>query len=70
MKGHDIMKDELYSIILTHYNQMQYIEEALESVFIQNYSNIELIVVDDFSKEFDKIITIGICMQFNSNTLK
>ena len=27
---------KLYTIVLTHYNQMEYIEEALDSVFIQN----------------------------------
>lgn len=45
---------KLYSIVVTHYNQMEFIYEALDSVFKQNYPNIELIVTDDKSKSFDK----------------
>lgn len=45
---------KLYTIVLTHYNQMEYIEEALDSVFIQNYPNIELLITDDASKNFDE----------------
>ena len=33
---------------------MEFIYEALDSVFKQNYPNIELIVTDDKSKSFDK----------------
>lgn len=47
-------KTELYTIILTHYNQVKYIEEALNSIFFQTYKNIQLIVIDDCSKEFEK----------------
>lgn len=48
---------EKYTIILAHYNQMEYIEEAIASVMKQDYKNIELIVADDCSPEFnyDKI---------------
>ena len=48
------MEDKLFSIILTHYNQMEYIGEALKSIFEQDYPNIELIITDDASKDFDK----------------
>lgn len=41
------------SIILIHYNQQKYIKEALKSVFIQKYKNIELIIADDASKDLD-----------------
>lgn len=42
------------SIILTNYNNEQYIYEAIDSVLEQKYYNIELIVIDDYSKKFDK----------------
>lgn len=42
-----------FSIIITHYNQMKYIKEAILSVLKQDYKNIEVIVADDHSKEFD-----------------
>lgn len=45
-----------FSIILIHYNQMKYIEEALLSILNQDYDNIELIVSDDCSSEFNKKI--------------
>ena len=45
---------EKFTVIITHYNQMQYIEEALKSVLKQSYKNIELIVADDCSIQFNK----------------
>jgi glycosyltransferase involved in cell wall biosynthesis len=39
----------LFSVILLHYNQQQYINQALDSIFSQNYDNIELIIADDSS---------------------
>lgn len=48
------MKNELFTIVLAHYNQMQYIKTALQSILNQNYSNIELIITDDASTNFNK----------------
>jgi glycosyltransferase involved in cell wall biosynthesis len=39
------------SIIIPSYNHAHYIDRALESVFTQNYPNIELIVIDDGSRD-------------------
>jgi glycosyltransferase involved in cell wall biosynthesis len=39
------------TIIITLYNYEQYIETALDSVLKQSYPNIELVVVDDCSKD-------------------
>jgi glycosyltransferase involved in cell wall biosynthesis len=41
----------LVSILMTSYNREQYIAEAIESVLASSYSNFELIVVDDVSKD-------------------
>lgn len=46
-------KESLVTIIVTSYNQEKYIEECLISILDQNYSNIELIIADDCSKNFD-----------------
>jgi glycosyltransferase involved in cell wall biosynthesis len=43
----------LVSVIIVTYNQMHYIFETIDSVLIQDYPNIELIVCDDCSVEFD-----------------
>ena len=45
---------KLYTVVITHYNQMEYIYEAIDSVLIQDYPNIELIITDDNSKKFEK----------------
>jgi glycosyltransferase involved in cell wall biosynthesis len=39
------------TVAVTLYNYQQYIKGALDSVFVQTHSNIELIVVDDASKD-------------------
>lgn len=41
----------LVTVICLCYNHEQYVKEALISVYQQTYPNIELIVVDDFSKD-------------------
>ena len=55
------MKKKLYSIIMAHFNQEKYIKDAIDSVLIQDYQNIELIIFDDCSinfkpKEIEKYI--------------
>jgi len=41
----------LVSVLMTAYNRDQYISEAIESVLASTYSNFELIIVDDCSKD-------------------
>ncbi len=43
---------KLFTIILTNYNQEKYIYEAINSIALQEYNNIELIITDDCSKYF------------------
>ena len=44
-------KSPLVSIVVTCYNYENYISEAINSVFAQNYKNIELIVINDGSTD-------------------
>lgn len=48
------MPKPLVSIIILSYNNYQYLYEALESLLNQDYPNIELILSNDASKDFDK----------------
>lgn len=54
--------EKLVSICIPTYNGEKYLQEALDSVKIQTYKNIEVIISDDQSK--DK--TLEICKQFKA----
>ena len=41
----------LVSVLITSYNREKYIEEAIQSVLSQEYTNFELIIVDDCSTD-------------------
>lgn len=66
MKGphgaHDMtnLEKPLVTVILTAYNQEKYIDEALTSVFYQTYPYIQLIVIDNASKDN----TLGVIESF------
>ena len=51
------MSNPLVSVIIPIYNVEQYIEETIDSVINQSYDNIEIVLVDDESK--DKSIVIA-----------
>lgn len=46
----------LISIVIPSYNQGQYIEETLKSIFVQDYKNYEIIVIDGNSEDQTKDI--------------
>lgn len=46
--------ENLVSILILAYNNLQYMKDCLDSIFIQEYSNIEIIFSDDCSEEFDE----------------
>lgn len=45
------MEKEKISVIITTYNRRTFLEKAIESVFSQTYQNIEIIIIDDCSKD-------------------
>ena len=49
-------KNDLVSIVVPCYNGEQYIEKCLNSLLHQTYENIEILVVDDGSKDHSKTL--------------
>ncbi|MEP6677562.1 MAG: glycosyltransferase family A protein [Ferruginibacter sp.] len=49
----------MVSVLMTAYNRESYIEEAIESVLSSNYTNFELIIVDDCSTDNTVAIAKG-----------
>lgn len=45
------MIDDLISVIIPAYNHEKYIKECIRSIMAQTYQNIELLVIDDGSKD-------------------
>ncbi len=49
-------ENPLISVMMPTYNNAKYIKQAIESIYAQNYDNIEIIVVDDGSTDNTKEI--------------
>jgi glycosyltransferase involved in cell wall biosynthesis len=58
------MKHPKISIVMPSYNQASFIEEAIESILSQSYSNFELIIVDGLSTDG----TIEKLLKYESNS--
>jgi len=58
----------LVSVLMTAYNREKYIGEAIESVLASTYTNFELIIVDDVSK--DKTVEISKSYEAKDNRIK
>lgn len=41
----------LVSVVIPCYNHEQFVQEAIQSVIDQDYTNIELLIIDDGSKD-------------------
>lgn len=61
---------KLFTIILTNYNNEKYIYEAIDSILKQSYDNIELIITDDCSKNFNKGLIEKYILNNKKNDLK
>lgn len=58
----------MVSVLMTAYNREKFIAEAIESVLASSYRNIELIIVDDCSK--DSTVQISRSYEVNDSRIK
>jgi glycosyltransferase involved in cell wall biosynthesis len=49
----------LVSVLIPHYNQSQFLAECLDSVAVQNYENVEVVIVDDASGDAGAAATLA-----------
>ena len=63
-----INENPLVSVLMTSFNREKYIGEAIESVLNSTYSNLELIIVDDCSK--DQTVEIIFNYKLKDNRVK
>jgi len=53
------MSSPLVSVLMTAYNREKYIAQAIESVIAQTFTDLELVIVDDGSKDQSHEIALG-----------
>jgi alpha-1,3-rhamnosyltransferase len=59
------MKEPLVTVVVPSYNHSKYIEKCLDSIFEQTYKNLEVIVIDDGSKDKSPIILTELKNKYN-----
>ena len=57
------MNNSLVSVIMSAHNAEKTIEKAINSLLNQTYTNLEILLVDDFSSDR----TLGICEDFDKS---
>jgi GT2 family glycosyltransferase len=65
-----MIEESMITVIILSYNNQQYILQAIHSVITQNYPNIQLIVSDDCSKNFDEQQVIQYIDKHKKNNIK
>ena len=59
----------LISIIVLSYNNSTYIFESINSILQQNYKNIELIITDDGTQDFNKQTYVDYILKNRKETI-
>ena len=60
------MKKPLVTVIMSVYNEEQFVQDAIQSILDQTYANFELIIIDDYST--DK--SLEICKSFKDSRIR
>ncbi len=60
----------LISIVIPCYNQAQYLQETVESVIAQTYTNIEIIIVNDGSTDSTSETALGLSHQYADKNIR
>ena len=60
----------LFTVVVLSYNNSKYLEECLDSILMQSYPEIEIIIADDCSKEFDADKYKAYCEQNGRKNIK
>lgn len=63
----DTIDNEIATVMMLSYNNLQYMKSAIKSVLKQTYKQIELIINDDGSKEFDNEFVNDIRLYIEEN---
>lgn len=61
-----IEKSKRFSVIIAAYNIENYIERAIKSAINQTLENIEIIVVDDYSKDMTRDKILNLCLKHDN----
>jgi glycosyltransferase involved in cell wall biosynthesis len=64
MANVSLKKEPLVSVMVTSYNQLESLKRALKSVQDQTYSNIQIVVADDYSTDGSREYLLSIANQY------